>query len=1428
MLVLIMLGAALVACGDKGNNDPAESGSGSENTETNGGDTSGGEVDRTIELSGTTYPINNTATWLKRLDPRMEANESYLTCDWSASGIEFAATFSGDLYFEVKVNAKKGGGVEGCYFRAYVDGVEYKNGNGSPYYEAIPDSETKKTYIVLRDIPEGTHTVKLLKATGYTLANVNLISLNIVGTLSDTAPANNELLIEFVGDSISCGWGVVGKYDGAYTAQDATLAYPYLISSALNTDYSVVALSGQGVIKGNPGIGKGYKYASPFRSTSEEYGFERRADFIIINADTNDAYDNFAEEQYKTALDSLVKYVREKNGADAHIILVCNMMQCTYSELIRLYVKELGGSENNYYYFKANTAAGVNSAHPTAEEQQLYATELGGMIGKIIEGNFSQNLDIVYPENYEIAYSQDFDSVSTPAEGGIGSLYGGGMFNGMTVTDGVLEVPSTSWGSGTNCFATLISNDAMKNLPEKYIIEMDLSISSLHVLGIVFNSENGGLKWGEQRRNSHFVSLRNGSQNAGVFPKGAVSAENDLVFRVGYFDDIDQKFLVDKPAYDIPEGATTADLKLSIMVNGNRVDLFVDGAWVYGYDVTNGVDLSLKKKSSVILWAEETEFTIDNLAIIVESDEEPVSPTVYKLNNTANFLKKLDPRMEATASSITCDWSASGIEFVADCRGTVEFKVNANAKAYTVNGESVKGCYFKVYVDGKEYRTGGSPYYAVDGEGTITVKGIPDGTHTIKLVKATGYTLANADLLSVSLVGSVVDTAPANKELFIEYVGDSMSCGWGVIGDHNGAYTSQDATLAFPYLISEKLGADYSIIGLSGQGLIYNTTGMPNITNGYKYASPLRSTGTEYGFERKADVIVINADTNDGYQNTYYATYIQALKSFINYARQKNGSDTHIVIVCNMMLSNYTEDIRDLVVELGGAENKYYYYKAKTCQGLYSGHPSSTENSAYADELSEMIKNILDGKYVEPSLSDPALPTGFITIYEQNFNSASTSADAGISQLYGGSLSSNMTITNGVLNVPKTSWGKPDVFATLIGNNVMKNARQRYLLEADLTVSELGVLGFILNTNGTDDRYTNQDSAILVTLRRGDYTSGAISGSTNVNLRAGYFNAGGNTQTTPTANDRLLYNVADGETSASFKMSILVDGHRVDFFIDGVWIHGYDIPDKIACQLKADSTIVLWAQDAVATIDNLKLSVDESSAEAVNNKKIPTGTTVYEQNFDNVSNPAAGGVSSLYGGSLATSVSDGKLSVGETSWNDGVFVELIGKDKLSGVGDKYIIEMDLSISKIGVFGLILNSDNDSKKHLTNADLTSDRQNGYLISLRGSTNPNDGGFTGGNISAENDIYFRTGYFDASGNQNAINKIFAYDTDGDTASFKLTVVVREGRVDLFIDGEWVYGCNAPASIDSGIKENSNVILWAQESVATIDNIKLSSFN
>lgn len=62
--------------------------------------------------------------------------------------------------------------------------------------------------------------------------------------MSETVPANKNYYIEFVGDSITCAWGTIGEHTGAYTDQDGTLAYSYLVAEAQNADYSMTALSG--------------------------------------------------------------------------------------------------------------------------------------------------------------------------------------------------------------------------------------------------------------------------------------------------------------------------------------------------------------------------------------------------------------------------------------------------------------------------------------------------------------------------------------------------------------------------------------------------------------------------------------------------------------------------------------------------------------------------------------------------------------------------------------------------------------------------------------------------------------------------------------------------------------------------------------------------------------------------------------------------------------------------------------------------------------------------------------------------------------------------------------------------------------------------------------------------------------------------------
>ena len=624
-LVAVMLITALAGCAN-GTDTPAGT-----TAETNGATDPATDPetdpetdpDPTPSISGTKFALNNTATWAKLLDPRMEATADYITCDWSASGIEFTATFGGDVTFEVNATTKTGGGVEGCYFRAYVDGAIYKNGE-SDYYEAKGAST-----IILKNVPEGTHTVRLVKATGYTLANVELKNVYLTGTVADTAPAAKDLFIEFVGDSISCGWGVVGNYDGAYTAQDATLAYPYLVAGALDADYSVVALSGQGIIKGNPGIANGYKYASPFRSKATEYAFTRKANVVVINADTNDAYDNYPTTNYIEALGDFVEYVREKNGADTHIILVCNMMKVLYTEAIGDFVKTLGGAESKYYVYKATTAAGVHSAHPTAEENVKYAEELGGMINAILEGTYSDKVEPPAPEtpiipvNKTPIYTQNFDSVTTAADAGIVNLYGGTM--APTIVDGKLSIPSTAWGDKTpDPFVQLVGREVFSGVPGKYMIEMDVEASKLGVFGLILNGKTdsaGDTKYG--RENAFLVTLRLG-KGVDQLTHGTVAekaAAYDLWLRTGYFDASKaQKTDItnDKLVCEIAEGATSVSVKLTIVVNstladGCQVDIYANGVFLYSYTMDNNYDVNAN--SYISLWAQDAEVKIDNLVV---------------------------------------------------------------------------------------------------------------------------------------------------------------------------------------------------------------------------------------------------------------------------------------------------------------------------------------------------------------------------------------------------------------------------------------------------------------------------------------------------------------------------------------------------------------------------------------------------------------------------------------------------------------------------------------------------------------------------------------------------------------------------------------------------------------------------------------------
>ena len=332
------------------------------------------------------------------------------------------------------------------------------------------------------------------------------------------------------------------------------------------------------------------------------------------------------------------------------------------------------------------------------------------------------------------------------------------------------------------------------------------------------------------------------------------------------------------------------------------------------------------------------------------------------LNKNTKGIKILGVRNLPSDTAINADWSASGIEFTATCEGDMTFAVETNDK----------GAYFRAYVDGEPWKNGDSVYFDITGKGEIVLKGIPNGTHTIRVIKVTGYTLAFAAFTSVKLTGFIAEEAPKAKDLYVEFVGDSITCAWGTIGTFDGQYTSQDATLGYSYMLAEALDADYSLTALSGQGICCGTPGVPL---GYRYACYGKNSTTDSDFARKANLIVVNIGTNDETKGIAANQFKADFKAWVEYAKEKNGADCKFLAVTNMKNGTYAAYITQIFEELGGEAAGYYMYKAKrSTNQTASYHPSVEEHAAYVPELLELCKQILSNTVVTPPDTDPVTP----------------------------------------------------------------------------------------------------------------------------------------------------------------------------------------------------------------------------------------------------------------------------------------------------------------------------------------------------------------------------------------------------------------------------------------------------------------------
>ena len=321
---------------------------------------------------------------------------------WNYPGIQIIAAFEGT---SIKMIAKPRSG----YFMAQID-------QGEPFKVAF-HGERDSVVTLATALPDGRHLVRLM----YVIEGFEFrpefwgFVLDKGRSLIDP-PALPSRKIEFIGNSITCGYGNEGlrKEDHFdYATENHYYSYASIAARSLEAQHWVVARSGIGAYR-NYGEAKtgsprscmsvqyeytGYAYDLKLRENpgfnSEKWDFSRyQPDVVCINLGTNDlSTNNYDLELLKQGYQRLLKMVRQHNPKARIVFLTGSMLYNQELQEARLLLDGIvaeaqKAGDKEIYRFDMSPIDGEefygNDWHPNVYEDEKMAAELTAYLRKLM------------------------------------------------------------------------------------------------------------------------------------------------------------------------------------------------------------------------------------------------------------------------------------------------------------------------------------------------------------------------------------------------------------------------------------------------------------------------------------------------------------------------------------------------------------------------------------------------------------------------------------------------------------------------------------------------------------------------------------------------------------------------------------------------------------------------------------------------------------------------------------------------------------------------------------------------------------------------------------------------------------------------------------------------------------------------------------
>lgn len=334
--------------------------------------------------------------------------------DYSASGFEFC--FRGTkAECTIISDSEKWNETNKGVLGIFIKEITNQNYSNISYWENLSDELSKKAVLtenenhitLFESESEKTVVIKVIKLSEAAFGYAGLKNLEIDGELIKPVSVNStQPKIEFIGDSITCGYGIEGIYlkDGFSTTQErADKAYAFLTAKKLNAAFNCVSWSGIGIISNYvdpetvnlpdthwlmPAL---WPYTD--KSLSLRLGLEPEVwdekkfspDIVVINIGTNDA--SFVREveerrlSYVSSYRQLIEAVHRRSP-EARIVCclgVMGQLLCkSVEEAVSLFSKDFPNVKIKAITFPVQDEKdGIGADwHPTAKSHEKVALQL--------------------------------------------------------------------------------------------------------------------------------------------------------------------------------------------------------------------------------------------------------------------------------------------------------------------------------------------------------------------------------------------------------------------------------------------------------------------------------------------------------------------------------------------------------------------------------------------------------------------------------------------------------------------------------------------------------------------------------------------------------------------------------------------------------------------------------------------------------------------------------------------------------------------------------------------------------------------------------------------------------------------------------------------------------------------------------------------